>query len=165
MGAIVDASVANEVFGSNRTEAGEQFFNWIATGKGVLMIGGKILQEFNKTSYKRREIKKWIRQAILAGNVREVQELKVNALTASLWDNREFKSNDPHVLALAQASGARLLYSNDKTLQRDFKNKRLIDQPRGKVYSTNEDKDRKFQEKHKSLLLELENGNLCGTPQ
>lgn len=165
MGAIVDASVVDEVFGSNRTEAGEQFFNWIAAGKGILMVGGKILREFDQTSYKRRGIKRWVRQAILAGNVREVQELKINTLTASLWDNRVFKSNDPHVLALAQASGARLLYCNDKTLQQDFKNKKLIDQPRGKVYSTNEYKDRKFQEKHKILLLELENGNLCGTPQ
>ena len=42
----------------------------------------------------------------------------------------------PHVLALAQVSGARLLYSNDQTLQRDFKNSKLIKNPRGNVYTT-----------------------------
>ena len=86
MGAIVDASVADEVFGSNRPEAGEEFFNWIDAGKGVLMIGGKILQELEKTSFRKTKIKKWIRQAILAGNVREIKELKIDALTTKLRD-------------------------------------------------------------------------------
>ena len=45
------------------------------------------------------------------------------------------QSNDQHVIALAIVSGARLLYSNDRRLQRDFKDRRLIDPP-GKVYST-----------------------------
>ena len=34
MGAIVDAGVADEVFGSNRSEAGKHFFDWIDAGKG-----------------------------------------------------------------------------------------------------------------------------------
>ena len=41
----------------------------------------------------------------------------------------------PPLLALAQVSGARLLYSNDKDLQQDFKDSRLI-HPEGYVYST-----------------------------
>ena len=65
-------------------------------------------------------------------------------------------SNDTHVIALAQTSGARLLYSNDKNLQVDFKDKRLIDEPRGKVYSTNEDKN--FTNTHEKLL---KNKKLC----
>ena len=65
-------------------------------------------------------------------------------------------SNDTHVIALAQITGARLLYSNDKDLHEDFKNKRLIDEPRGKVYSTNEDKN--FTNAHEKLL---NNRNLC----
>ena len=47
----------------------------------------------------------------------------------------DMRSNDPHVLALARASGARLLYAGDKKLMDDFKDKRFIDQPRGQVYS------------------------------
>ena len=57
-----------------------------------------------------------------------------------LLQEERCRSNDTHVIALAQISGARLLYSNDKDLHVDFKNKRLIDEPRGKIYSTNEDK-------------------------
>ena len=66
------------------------------------------------------------------------------------------RSNDTHVIALAQISGARLLYSNDKDLHVDFKNKRLIDEPRGKIYSTNEDKN--FTYSHARLLRDR---NLC----
>ncbi len=161
MGAIVDANVADEVFGSNRSEAGRQFFDWIDAGKGILMVGDGILKEFGRTSFRKEKIKDWIRQAILAGNVREFKEPEIKRLKTGLLDERRCKSDDPHVLALAQVSGARLLYSNDKNLQRDFKNKKLIDQPRGKVYSTISG-DGKLQKSHKKLLLELENKQLCG---
>lgn len=45
------------------------------------------------------------------------------------------QSNDIHILALARSTGARLLYTSDKNLIQDFKNRKFIDQPRGKVYS------------------------------
>ena len=160
MGAVVDANVVDEVFGSNRPEAGEEFFNWIDAGKGILMVGEGILQEFEKTSFKKREIKRWVREAVLAGNVREFKNPEINTLTTKLLDEGRCRSNDPHIIALAQVSGARLLYSNDKKLQQDFKKKELIDQPRGKIYST-KDGDKKFQRKHKKLLLELEKQKLC----
>ena len=43
-------------------------------------------------------------------------------------------SNDCHIIALARASGARLLCSDDVKLGEDFKNKKWIDKPRGKIY-------------------------------
>ena len=52
--------------------------------------------------------------------------------------------------ALAKISGARLLYSNDKDLHQDFKDKNLIDNPRGRVYSTLESKN--FSVSHSRLL-------------
>ncbi len=66
------------------------------------------------------------------------------------------RSNDTHVIALAQISGARLLYSNDMALHKDFRNKSLIDKPRGKVYSTNKRKD--FTSAQEKLLNDR---NLC----
>ena len=47
----------------------------------------------------------------------------------------DVRSDDPHVLALARETGVRLLYTADRKLQRDFKDKNIIDRPRGKVYS------------------------------
>ena len=48
----------------------------------------------------------------------------------------DLRSDDPHVLALARAAGVRLLHTGDADLTADFKNKKFIDRPRGKVYSS-----------------------------
>lgn len=48
----------------------------------------------------------------------------------------DLRSDDPHVLALARAVGVRLLHTGDADLTADFKNKKFIDRPRGKVYSS-----------------------------
>jgi|SRR5215471_10945732 len=44
------------------------------------------------------------------------------------------RSNDHHIIALARVSQTRLLCSRDRDLCADFKNKRLLDKPRGKIY-------------------------------
>ena len=54
----------------------------------------------------------------------------------SLSARTDLCSDDPHVLALARWSRVRLLYTGDPGLIADFKNKRLVDSPRGKVYSS-----------------------------
>ena len=159
MGAILDTNVVPEVFGSNRPEAGKKFFDWINKGLGRLIVGGKLLEELNSTP-----AREWIKQAGLSTRVKTENEAKVNVSTKKLRNKGGFKSNDPHILALAQVSGARLLYSNDGDLRDDFLNEELIDRPLGKVYSTKCGSG-KFQKGHKELLRKLKKGDLCGTPQ
>lgn len=53
------------------------------------------------------------------------------------------RSNDAHIIALARISGARILYSHDHSLHRDFSDRTLINAPRGKIYQD---------EKHAHLL-------------
>ena len=154
---IVDASVGDEVFGSSRSSAGEQFFKWLSDGKGILVIGGKLRKEFYDKSH---TFSIWAQQAQNAGIIRNVNDAKVDDKTRQIVADGNCKSNDSHVIALAQLGGARLLYSNDGDLQQDFKNKTLIDKPRGKVYSTKEDKD--FTSVHERLLRRRD---LCGATQ
>ena len=66
------------------------------------------------------------------------------------------RSDDEHVVAVAQLGGARLLYSNDADLQADFGDKALVDRPRGKVYSTRIHDD--LTPAHRRLLA---NRSLC----
>lgn len=132
MCAIVDANTANEIFGTKRSEAGSKFFDWLNTGTGILIAGGKLLDELNKT-----KCREWARQAMLSGKIILESRQVVEDQTAKLYNENACKSNDHHVIALAQISGARLLYTNDNDLQEDFKNKKLIDKPRGRIYSTN----------------------------
>ena len=113
MCAIVDANVATEVFS---TEAGAKFAQWIDTGRGRLVAAGKLLEELEKTP-----LRNWIQQAINAGLLRTVSAADVEIRTAALKSKQACRSNDPHIVALAQVSGARLLYSHDRDLQSDFK--------------------------------------------
>ena len=146
MCAILDANVANEVFGSILCPAGERFLDWINKGQGRLVVGGKLLSELGKVS----QFLRWSQTARLSGVLRTVNQETVIGRTQQLEDQDECYSDDPHVVALAQLSGARLLYSNDTALHLDFKNKNLIDDPRGKVYSTNKSKN--FSNAHRRLL-------------
>lgn len=84
--------------------------------------------------------RKWTDQAVRYGRIRIKNDGDVNARTAELAESA-LRSDDPHVIALAQVSGARLLYSNDGKLQRDFKDRDLINNPGGSVYSTRENKN------------------------
>ena len=151
MCAIVDANAAHQVFGENRSSAGVEFFHWISFGTGSLVIGGKLRKELNRMS----SFKEWQKEAILSGRVILAEDNMVLAEAMNLSDSGLCQSNDAHVIALARLSGARLLFSNDSKLQRDFKDKKLIDQPRGSVYSTL--KDRNVTSTHKNLLRK----NVC----
>ena len=157
MCAIIDANVAHEVFGSNLQSAGERFFDWIERGTKRLVVGGMLREELEQSS---EEFRKWARVAVRTGKIRIVNNNDVDERTRELENEGGYESNDPHVLALAQVSGARLLYSNDSDLQEDFDNKDLIDNPRGKVYSTRHSKN--FQRSHRGLL---NNRDLCRPPR
>jgi len=152
---IIDANVSHQVFGESASDAGLAFLNWIEQGQKRLVVGGKNLSELSH--YSRYRI--WSRKASSRGIIRKLNDEAVTQRERELKQNRLISSDDQHVLALAQLSGARLLFTNDKRLRRDFKNKRLIDQPQGKVYSTLEGHG--LQDYHKRLLKRKD---LCGPP-
>ena len=147
MCAIVDTNVAYEVFDPNpeRPEAGRQFFNWLTTSPhGQLVVGSDLLRELSGNS----AFLTWFRTAINSARVRQVAS---DALAPHLDElaSKACKSNDKHVLALAAASGARLLYTNDRALMNDFRNGAILPNP-GKVYTTG--KSKLVTTTHKRLL-------------
>ncbi len=133
---ILDTNCLSEVFGANRPEVGERFFDWFTTGSGRLIVGGELHREFLRGS---RGFRKLALELQNAGRMRIISEKKVDTETDRLDKEGLCTSDDPHVIALARISGARLLYSNDKDLKKDFGTKGLIDKPRGKVYSTRDE--------------------------
>ena len=157
MCAIVDANVAGEVFGEGVSPAGRKFFNWLSDGRGGLVVGGKLLQELEGS----KDFKAWARAATLAGRMTTLSADEVKARTRQIENEALHSSNDAHVLAVAQISRARLLFTNDELLEQDFRNKSLIDKPRGRVYHTRDIRSRndnkRFSNAHKRLLSR----NLC----
>ena len=147
MCAILDANVAHEVFGDSRTIPGIRFFEWLNNGHGRLVVGELLLEELAST---RARI--WLRQAGIAGRVKVIRKEKVREKTRQLHEQKVCKSNDAHIIALAQITRARLLYSNDRQLHQDFKNRELINNPKGKVYSTY--RHRHLTKSHRKLLLQ-----------
>ena len=147
MCAIVDANVAHQVFGRDRPQAGERFYEWIESGKGPLVVGGRLYLELLGSS---EEFRHWAQEALRDGKMVRRNAAVVNEREREIEEDGICLSDDPHILALAQVSGARLLYSNDSALQDDFKNHLLIKQPRGKVYSTRV--HTRFTRSHRDLL-------------
>ena len=153
MCAILDANTVSEVFGPNRPPAGEKFFDWLSKPRGQLVVGGKVLDELRQDD----RFRKWLQEAVRSARIRQFADDDLAPHAAEIA-RTDFRSNDEHVLALASASGAGLLYTNDQTLIEDFKNPHILPNP-GKVYTTGRTKD--FTKAHRRLLARRD---LCRKP-
>ena len=144
MCAILDANVVHKVFGEYRPDAGKAFFDWLTSGRGSLVTGGKLHRELTRV----HSFREWSKQAVLSGRIKRFDDRVIDDRTERLKDS--CISDDPHVIALAQISGARFLYSDEGNLHEDFKNSDLIGNPRGTIYSTKERDS--FTSNHRKLL-------------
>lgn len=129
---IVDANLAAEVFSSPPAEDFVPLLDWLMRPDrdGCLILGGRLSAELLRVEAVRRRLVQLKR----AGRAREIPpdalELEESAVRAA----GACCSNDHHVVALARLSGARVLCTRDKNLHRDFKNPRLVAEPRGAIY-------------------------------
>ena len=151
MCAILDTNAAHEVFGSKTTEAGEGFREWLRRGN-KLVVGGQLKEELLKGV---PGFHKWASEGQRTSGQRNsrlenIDDNRVNNKTKEVKERDDLHSDDPHIIALAQVSGARLLFSNDKDLHEDFKNRNFINKPLGRIYSTAENKS--FTEDKRKLL-------------
>lgn len=148
MCAIVDANVGHEVFDTGRqTEAGRFFYNWLMRPNGgILVAGGELLRELNRSESFRR----FFGERLLANRARRIPNEPVAAAEEEIRSQGTGNSNDEHILALAQVSGARLLFTNDRDLQGDFRNRNIIGGTRGRIYTTLQSND--ISRTHRNLL-------------
>jgi predicted nucleic acid-binding protein len=125
---IVDTNVLGEVFG----KPGSVYAcarEWLVGRDGVLVIGGThYWAEFKKV----RAALQFALEMERAGKLRrrsnsdvDVERTRVTLLP--------LRSDDPHIIALARESGARVLCSEDADLIADFVNPKLVPNPRGKI--------------------------------
>ena len=92
---------------------------WLTKRKGKLLLTAAYdwQREHGSSSF---EWKAWVRSYSGAGIVRDVRAAAVEAKIAALPPTKSGEK-DKHILALALAGGARLLYSADDKLCDDFK--------------------------------------------
>ena len=125
---IVDTNKLGGFLGEPPASESEPIHRWLDKGWGriVYSTGGKFQTELQPAA--QRKLLTYAQRGdarLIPGIDREVQALQKQG---------GLKSDDPHIIALARVSGARLLYTADAALIADFKNSALI-KPRGKVYS------------------------------
>ncbi len=129
---IVDANLASLVFANPPREDFHPLLRWLLDPDkdGCLIFGGHLAHELGRVGEARRALLTLLR----AGRAKRAGDSEVSEAMRNLSKSGLCRSNDHHVLALAQVSGARLLCSHDGALQQDFRDPKLIGKPRGKVY-------------------------------
>ena len=146
MCAIIDSNVRDELVKKNPSAIGLHFRKWLSDRKGKLVVGGKLLEELQEST----AVKQWIASRIQAGIVDHIEDREVDIKADEI--KGQCRSNDPHIVALARVSGARLLYTADRDLMGDFRNKNLLGgRVRGRIYNANVDRNT-LSKTHKSLL-------------
>ena len=125
---IIDANVASALQPEPSDDA-KPVIDSIVKRKLTLVIGGKNTMELSQNG----SIRRWLRGLLRANVARRVPDPDIEREERILREHGQYKSNDVHVLALARASGARLLFSRDKALAQDFKNRACL-KPSGSVY-------------------------------
>ena len=95
-----------------------------------LVYGGQLLEEYQRN----HKVWRLLLQLDRAGKAKLVSNEKIDDELSTVRSLGVCRSNDVHIIALARAANVRLLCSNDNTLWDDFRDKRLIDKPRGKIY-------------------------------
>lgn len=128
---IVDANCRDLFFSADPPAEALPVRQWVVAGNGCVVIGGLLLVELSGSAEARRILATWKRsgKALAPPDARYLAE---SAVVSAM----QIQSDDPHVLALARASGARTLYSHDVALHADFTDPAIINDPRGSVYQT-----------------------------
>ena len=125
---IIDADVAADLHPPS--DDAKPVIDSIQQRKIFLVIGGKNTNELSLN----RKVRQWLRELIRANVARIIPKSDIEREERILSELGRCQSNDVHILALARASGARLLFSRDNALGQDFKNKTFVNGPRGSVY-------------------------------
>lgn len=130
MCAIIDACVATQVFLEKEENDFTKIRELLIKRKLQIVYGGDLAREYTKILKVLRVIKAFDQ----AGIAKKISDSDVDDENQAIVRLGLCKSNDTHVIALARVSKARLLCSADNLLHTDFKNKQLIDKPRGRIY-------------------------------
>ena len=127
---IVDANLCSVVFKKTSDTSYKKLREAIFSNRLTLIHGGKLTQEYGRAG-----VLNVVAALAQSGRAFKVSDTLIDAQLAQI-ENR-CTSNDAHVIALARADRkhARLLCTNDQALLNDFKNKSLVDNPRGTIYS------------------------------
>jgi len=127
---IVDINVASQVLIHQSSDYMHIRDVLLVKRSNQLVYGGKLGREYIKNN----EVRRLVSRMDAAGSARKIPDEEVDGEAKAPLLLSVCVSDDQHIIALARISGARILCSEDSDLCKDFKNPRLISNPRGNVY-------------------------------
>ena len=129
---IIDANRMDRFFTDPLSNEVKPIHKWIGTKYGIIAYStyGKLRDELEKGNKKDK-----FQEMSRSGRAIFINSEKIKLEQKRLEKIGNYKSDDVHILALANVSGARVLYTGDKALMDDFRNREIINNPRGKIYS------------------------------
>lgn len=116
---IVDANSGHRMRADDA--AGSLVLRWILKGGGKAVVSNRLLRELNKTAF--GETLRVIEQS---GRLCRCDEAVCEREYQRLNEEAKLKSDDAHVIALIIASGCELVFTHDKLLHADIKNKTIV---------------------------------------
>ncbi|MCY4513403.1 MAG: hypothetical protein OXB86_06920 [Bdellovibrionales bacterium] len=122
---ILDANRCGD-FISNNADMGP-VRRWIDSGVHRLIYSNQ--EKIQDELYDNREMKKYLEDRFKFGRARRIEKEKVEQAIKDIETEYSLRSDDPHILGLAIASGAKLLCTQDENLEKDFK--KIV---KGKIY-------------------------------
>lgn len=140
---IIDANRLSVMFSQPNNEDIRPIHKWINGNHGriVYSTGGDFTGDVHGNA------RSALAELRRSGKARRVSSKECKSMSEEISKGANCRSNDIHVLALAVVSNARLLYTEDKALQDDFKTgkwkdgKYIISGPRGSIYSGKRNSD------------------------
>lgn len=135
---IVDANRLGVLLSRRTNEDVKPIHDWLDDRQGMIIYstGGEFENDVSEGA------RRALAELVKSGKARFINRRRLESKVKLLTAYANYRSNDPHVLALAIVSGARLLYTADQALRDDFKKGKwmngefIIQKPRGKLYSS-----------------------------
>ena len=133
---IIDTNKMPAFLKNPSSEDMEPIHTWLSKRGGSF-----VYTTYGKYGEELKTVKDRLSVYVRSGHAHLVDKSKIIPEENKLQTIKIHKSNDIHILALGRASGARLLYTEDKFLMADFRKKEIINKPRGSIYSSSKNED------------------------
>ena len=157
MCAIVDANKFGDFMSRAPNKTARRFQKWIRGENGGVLVYPEIepldkapgddarqaaIEDMERLIQEYRKSPNMLALLDRYASMGKARRVKLSEVANKHPETAQARSNDRHVLAMALASGARLLYTGDGKLIRDFEDSRIIENPPGEVYSSPKHRDR-----------------------
>ena len=164
MKVIIDASAFRHLIEPAPKTVGDQFRKWVLKGDGLIVHTKEA--QYDRELMGSQKVVKLLEDYRQRGRVERIETDQVVQCMEQIPDRPIRRSDDPHILALAAASKATVLFSCDDKLKHDFANTAILSNVgRYKRRSVPLRREQPADIRDRSNRRQFFNNRKCNTPQ